>query len=971
MTQDLTILPKTTAEWKAAMSILPGYDPWKGALEAGLRFDEAEAARAIGFFHECLTHVEGALAGKPFILGRWQQAFVGNLFAWYRPDGSRRFREAELFVPRKNGKALSLDTPIPTPTGWTTMGEIQAGDVVFGPSGQPCNVTDVYDIIHEPESYAVAFSNGETIRACGDHLWVTTARVDCVGAGVGGRSESRRGTGTAITRPRSTREIYETQTYGSRGDRNHSLPMPAPIECAEAALPVAPYTLGAWLGDGDSDSATLTCSVDDLEMVRAIEAEGYRCGEPRKDKRTNACRVRLGMRSQRTCPRGHAPERMTAQGQCRECACVIDRAHRRGEPIPPETHNQSLHTILKGMGLLNNKHIPREYLRASVGQRLALLQGLMDTDGCVGKGGKELQYTGCRRELVEGVAELLASLGIKYSWREKQARCNGRLIDATVYMLQFCAFADELPAFRLARKLARMRKRSELTSKPRSRTVQITDVKPIAPVPMRCITVDSPTNEYLCGRTMIPTHNTPMIAGCLLFVLACDGEQGAQLYSAAADKDQAALLFRQAAGMVRNHPDLTAAIKVYGGMTRRSLVYEAQQSAYRALSSDAHTKHGLTPSVVAIDEEHALPDRELVDTLATGMASKNRKNPLLLHVTTADYDRPSICNEKHAYACAVRDGEVDDLYFLPAVYEADRDADWTDEKVWEKANPNLDISVSREYLRAECAKARANPALENTFRRLHLNQKTTTDIRWMPLHVWDDSEGLNGEKPDVWRARMIEALRGQPCVVGLDLSSKTDVTAIVAVFPPSGTREHWVVLPWFIAPKESANKRDERHSRRELESFNLWSRQGYMDISPGNWIELDAVRERIMWCCEAFDVREVAYDPWNAEAIGQELERSGIPNIRVRQGAASLSEPMKELYGLVLEREFHHGANPVLRWMMGNVAAKTDENGNIRPDKSKSTERIDGVSATITAMSRALVIDATPGWDLSNGFPSL
>lgn len=481
------------------------------------------------------------------------------------------------------------------------------------------------------------------------------------------------------------------------------------------------------------------------------------------------------------------------------------------------------------------------------------------------------------------------------------------------------------------------------------------------------------SRRYREGLVFCPRKSgkTPLLSAILLFVMVCDAEHGAQIYSAAADKEQAALLFRHAAGMVRNRPSLSSIIKVYGGMTRRSLVYENLNSVYRALSSDAKTKHGLAPSLVVVDELHAMPDRELVDTLATGMASKNRQNPLLLYITTADYDRPSICNEKHAYASAVRDGSVEDLYFLPAIYEAAPEDDWTDEKVWEKANPNLDVSVSRDYLRAECAKAKANPSLENTFRRLHLNQKTSTDVRWMPLREWDLSSGLDAENAASWRTHWITALEGKPCVLGLDLSNKHDVTAVVAVFPPIEDRSHWVVLPWFQVPKESANKRDERHTKRELESFNLWSRQGYMDISPGNWIDYAAVKEKILWCNEHYDVRDVAYDAWNAESVAQDLDRMGVSVVKVAQGVASLSEPMKQLYGLVLERKFHHGGNPVLRWMMGNVSAKMDENGNIRPDKAKSTERIDGVSATITAMSRALLIDSTPGWDYSNGLPGI
>ena len=307
---------------------------------------------------------------------------------------------------------------------------------------------------------------------------------------------------------------------------------------------------------------------------------------------------------------------------------------------------------------------------------------------------------------------------------------------------------------------------------------------------------------------------------------------------------------------------------------------------------------------------------------------------------------------------------MNDLYFLPAIWEADRDDDWTDERVWEKANPNLDVSVSREYLRAECEKAKANPALENTFRRLHLNQKTTTDIRWMPLREWDDASGLDpDEEPGEWRARMIAAMAGQPCVLGLDLSQKVDITALVAVFPPHEEREFWVVLPWFWVPGENARKRE----KKDGVPYTTWARQGFLDMPGGNWVDYEPIKERVRWCGERFEVKELAYDPWGAEAIGQDLEREGVTICRVRQGVASLSEPMKEMYGRVLACQFQHGSNPVLRWMVGNTAAKMDDNGNIKPDKAKSTERIDGVSATITAMARALVVDMGGGWDFGGG----
>ena len=483
------------------------------------------------------------------------------------------------------------------------------------------------------------------------------------------------------------------------------------------------------------------------------------------------------------------------------------------------------------------------------------------------------------------------------------------------------------------------------------------------------------SRRYREGMLYVPRKNgkTVLVAGVCLFVLVCDGERGAQIYSAAAEKEQAALLFRQAAGMVANNPELDSEqggiINVFGGMTRRSLVYEANGSAYRALSSDAKTKHGLTPSLAIVDEEHALRDRELVDTLATGMASKNRKNPLFLHVTTADYDKPSICNEKHKYASEVRDGTVNDLYFLPAIFEATKDDDWTDERTWEKSNPNLDISVSRDYLRAEIEKAKVNPELENGFRRLHLNQKTATSVIWMPLPMWDESSGLEGgETPEAWRARKIEELRNRPCVLGVDLSGSEDLTAVVALFP-AGPEEPWTALPWFWCPGINARKR----SKKDHVPYETWERQGWLAFTEGTWVDQHIIKMKIIELCETFDVREISYDPWNAEGTAADLVVRGFPAVRCPQVASRLSEPMKFCFGLATGGLLHHGGHPVLRWNIGNTQAIKDTNGNIRPDKSAKTERIDGVSAMVTGMAGAIRLDFSgEQWDYEkNGLPGL
>jgi phage terminase large subunit-like protein len=240
----------------------------------------------------------------------------------------------------------------------------------------------------------------------------------------------------------------------------------------------------------------------------------------------------------------------------------------------------------------------------------------------------------------------------------------------------------------------------------------------------------------------VPRKNgkTPLSAGICNYVLFCDGEPGAQIYSAAAEKEQAALLYRHAVGMITQEPELDSRARIYKG--HKSVVLKDDPgSVFKVLSADADTKHGGNSHLVLIDELHAQPNRELVDVLQTSMASANRPQPLLVHITTADFDRESICNEKHDYACKVRDGIIEDESFLPIIYEVTKDDDWKDERVWHKANPNLGVSVSLDYLRRECKRAQDTPTYENTFKRLHLNLKTQNDVRWLQLDRWDACAG--------------------------------------------------------------------------------------------------------------------------------------------------------------------------------------------------------------------------------------
>lgn len=448
----------------------------------------------------------------------------------------------------------------------------------------------------------------------------------------------------------------------------------------------------------------------------------------------------------------------------------------------------------------------------------------------------------------------------------------------------------------------------------------------------------------------VPRKNgkTPFCAGICLYVLFEDGEAGAQIVSAAAKRDQAALLFRHARGMVDRDMELTAKSQIFGGVGQRAIQLKADPaSGYKVISAEAGGEHGGNLHLGIVDELHAQPNRDLVDVLQTSMASENRAQPLLVYITTADFNRPSICNEKHDYACKVRDGVFNDSRFLPVVFEVPRDADWTNPDVWSLANPNVGVSVSREYLERECKRAQETPTYENTFKRLHLNMQTEQDVRWLPMEKWD---ALCTDDPVLWREEAMDILAGRPCTGGLDLSTTQDLTAFVLYF---NTEEHCTLLPFFWCPRDGAQQRE----RRDRVPYLTWEKQGFIKLTDGNVIDYDVVREDINKLGKVFNITKIARDPWNSSQITNQLMGDGFEMIDCGQGFKSLSEPSKELERLIIGSQLDHGNNPILRWNASNAAADTDAAGNIKPSKKKSTQRIDGIAATVMSIYADIGID--------------
>ena len=428
------------------------------------------------------------------------------------------------------------------------------------------------------------------------------------------------------------------------------------------------------------------------------------------------------------------------------------------------------------------------------------------------------------------------------------------------------------------------------------------------------------------------------LAAAVALLLTCgDNEERAEVYGCAADRQQASIVFEVAADMIRMCPALNKRCKILAATKR--IIYLPTNSFYQVLSAEAYSKHGFNIHGVVFDELHTQPNRKLVDVMLRGSGDA-RMQPLYFLITTAGTDTNSICYEMHQKAKDIMEGRKFDPTFYPVIYGAERDEDWTDPKVWKKANPSLGITVGIDKVKAACESAKQNPGEENAFRQLRLNQWVTSAVRWMPSEVWKKCSFPVNE----------EELEGRVCYGGLDLSSTTDITAFVLVFPPMNEDDKYYVLPYFWLPEETLDLR----VRRDHVPYDKWEKQGYLQLTEGNVVYYAAIEKFIERLGERFNIREIAFDRWGAVQMVQNLEEMGFTVIPFGQGFSSMSPPTKELMRLTLEEKIAHGGNPALSWMVDNIYIRTDPAGNIKADKAKSTEKIDGAVAMIMALDRAI-----------------
>jgi len=873
--------------------------PKKSASKPRRKAAPSRGDRAIAFIETYCLIPEGKLVGKPMLLEPFQRDFIRATL-----DNKVPTKKAILSMARKNGKGLALDTPIPTPTGWSTMGALRQGDELFDETGAVCRVDFVSPIHVGLKCWRLQFSDGTSIVADEQHRWLTTARRPVRAAGV---KRSNTGQPAIVTTPEIAASVHIRRPDG-RVEYNHGIAVAGPLDTPDVELPLDPYLLGCWLGDGQSDAARMTSGEQDSEHFR----------------------VAVG------CAIGDSPVMRKSGDGTWSISMTAGRGGVRATKIQ---------SVLRRMGVLGDKHIPEEYLWAGTRQRRALLQGLMDTDGTVGPTGRSAaiacSFTNMNRAISEGVLHLARSLGLKPMLHRRPAKYCGR-VTGTAYEVRFTAYAEDAP-FMLARKAERLRPRPPRPQ--RSRTLKIVACDPVPSVPTVCIQVDSPSRLFLAGHGMVPTHNTALIAALLLvFLVGPEAKRNSQIVSGAMSKDQAALVHSLASKMVRLSERLSELVKIVPSGKR--LIGLPMNVEYRALAADAATGQGLSPRLAILDEVGQVrgPRNDFVEAITTAQGAYD--DALLLAISTQSPNDGDLLSIWIDDALAGHDpGNVCHLYAAP------EDCDLDDKAAWKASNPALGKFRSEIDLSTQAENAKRMPSAEAGFRNLCLNQRIEVHAPFVTKSVWDANSG----------AADFEVFRNGPVYIGVDLSARVDLTAIVGVARAADST--WHVRTDCFTPQDGVRER----AKRDRAPYDLWVDQGLLHAVPGASVDPDYVARWLLEAYKGCDIQVVAYDRWRIDEFKLALARQDADDsflelmVPFGQGIKDMSPALDTLEAELVNSRVRHGKHPVLTMCAHNARVFRDGGGNRKFEKIKSSGRIDAMVALAMALGVAVSKQAEIG----------
>lgn len=861
---------------------------WRDRLKDGrplvpdLPLWQEQALRAVRIFNKLRIYDVPGTPTMEEASGDWFRAIVAALFGSLDPVTKERLiRELFLLVPKKNSKALALDTLIATPTGFTTMGDVQVGDLVMAADGTPTPVICKSEVFTGRRCLEVEFSTGEVVLCDEQHLWVTDAHRDRERQQRDRRSEP-------APSVKTTAEIERTLKVpsGRYLINNHRTALAGALDLPEAELPIPPYVLGAWLGDGGTNGALITSGVDDAEhLVRAIAATGHPARITRRDPRSNAVTISLA-------------------SECRNVRGVY-----------------RFRTEAMKLGVFGAKSIPNVYLRASRQQRLDLVRGLMDTDGCISKAGQATFVT-TQPSLRDGIIELIASLGLKPSVSEHRATFNGRDC-GPCWRVQFWPFGD-LVVFNLPRKAERQRS-AQVRHSPRSRSRQIVAVREIESVPTQCIGVASDCHQFLVTRSLIPTHNTTNGALLMLTALLLNERPRAPYLLTAPLQKTADEAFACAAGAIALDPVLDKRFHV---KDYKKLIVDRQTQAKLEITTfDPDMVTGKKVCGLLVDEPHVLGKMAKAAKAMLQLRGGMQPFPeaFLVEITTQSDEQPAgVFREDLIRAREVRDGKrkspvLPVLYEFPEEMQADPAKPWRDPKVWHMVTPNSGRSLSIDRLHEAFVEeeAKGDEALR-LWASQHLNIEIGLAMAaagWVGAKFW---EACGDRK--VTLDYLLE--HSEVLTFGVDGGGLDDLLGASALGREVGTGR-WLHWGHAWAHPSVLDRRKDIASR--LLDFE---KDGDLTIVKNVGDDVVQVADYVERCDQSGLLDMIGVDPIGIGAIVEEIVGRKIDHDRcigVPQGYALMGS-IQTVERKLAAKQLVHGGRPLMAWSVGN--AKPEPRGN-------------------------------------------